>query len=79
MLLKIVTKNVFYGMTTIRDSYKLRVGNFGMRQDLARKWIETQLIILSPIAPHFCDVLWKEHYLPSLTEAERKIKASLAS
>jgi len=42
-------------------------------------WVETQLVILSPITPHFCDVMWTEVFLPSLSEEERKNRAELAS
>lgn len=35
--------------------------------------------MLSPITPHFCDVMWVEDFLPSLPEEERKVQPELAS
>ncbi len=50
-----------------------------MRKDLIKRWIESQLIILYPITPHFCDIMWKNFYLPGLEESERKDKPELVS
>jgi len=65
-------------MNSKLDSYKLRVGNLGLRQDLVKFWIETLLITLSPITPHFCDVMWNDCFLPCLGK-EKEQYAELAS
>lgn len=64
LVLREVIKEVFFNMLSIRESYQWRCGNFGMRRDLALKWVEIQLITLFPITPHFSEVMWNEHFYP---------------
>jgi leucyl-tRNA synthetase len=46
---------------TARDYYRDSVsGNIGMHKDLVLKYIETQALLLAPIAPHFAEYLYRE-------------------
>lgn len=46
---------------TVRDYYRDSVSsNIGMHKDLVLKYIETQALLLAPIAPHFCEYLYRE-------------------
>lgn len=40
MVLREALISVFFDMNSKFDSYVLRVGNVGMRKDLARMWVE---------------------------------------
>lgn len=51
----------FYEMMTIRDEYKMRVLGVNMHRDLFLRYITAQLIIMTPIMPHFCESVWKLH------------------
>jgi leucyl-tRNA synthetase len=79
MVMRDVLKEVFYNMSSIREDYKSYCGNLGMRRDLVLKWIETELILLYPIAPHFCDILWKNLFRPLFKNGEKPELVSMTS
>ena len=62
LLMREVVKLVFFQMNDIREEYKNRCGNIQMREDLIYRWLEVQLIILYPITPHFCEIIWKDYF-----------------
>ncbi|KAL6947792.1 cytosolic leucyl tRNA synthetase [Hanseniaspora uvarum] len=65
-----------YSLTNYKNALKLGLFDFqnsrdyyrdsvtetgkGMHKDLVLKYIETQALLLSPIAPHFCDYVYRE-------------------
>lgn len=55
-----VLKWGFFEFQAIKDDYKIQVGCAGMRKDLVAKYLEFQLLLLYPIAPHFCEMLYKD-------------------
>jgi leucyl-tRNA synthetase len=50
----------FYELQTARDWYREAVANEGMSKDLIVRWIEIQALLLSPIAPHWSEYIWKD-------------------
>ncbi|CAB4487625.1 leucine-tRNA ligase [Rhizophagus irregularis] len=50
----------FYELQTARDWYREAVVNEGMSKDLILRWIEIQALLLSPIAPHWSEYIWKD-------------------
>ncbi len=63
-----VLKICFFELVGIKDDYKLNYGSQGPRKDLITKYIHYQLLLLYPIAPHFCEILYKDCLLPSLED-----------
>lgn len=59
-------------MLSIKEEYKLSCGNLGARKDLAKLWIHSLLIIMSPIIPHFTEIMWREHYVMLLSDEEKE-------
>jgi leucyl-tRNA synthetase len=53
-------KNGFFELQTIKDDYKLNVGTSGVRKDLILQYLEYQLLLLYPIAPHFCEIMYRD-------------------
>ncbi|GMR43883.1 hypothetical protein PMAYCL1PPCAC_14078 [Pristionchus mayeri] len=59
-LFKEALKTGFFEYTAIRDRYReLCGGEQNMAVDLVFKWIETQALIVSPIAPHVAEQVWE--------------------
>lgn len=48
----------FFDMATIRDLYRNLAGQARMHSDCIMRWIESQAVILSPIAPHVSEYIW---------------------
>lgn len=59
---KEVIKIAFYTFQLKREKYRIRckAENIDMNKKLIMKWIKTQLIIISPICPHFTEYVWTE-------------------
>ena len=66
LVMREVIKEVFYNMNSIRDEYDIKCGNVGMKKNLIRLWMESQLLILYPITPHFCDIIWKTLFITKI-------------
>jgi leucyl-tRNA synthetase len=60
LIIREVVKEAFYRMNSIREEYRFSCAGFGMKKSLAKIWIKTQLILLTPITPHFCEFVWQE-------------------
>ncbi|KAF8357755.1 lars-1 [Pristionchus pacificus] len=59
-LFKEALKTGFFEYTAIRDRYReLCGGEQGMAADLVFQWVETQALIVSPIAPHVAEQVWE--------------------
>ncbi|WFD44928.1 leucine--tRNA ligase [Malassezia psittaci] len=56
---KEVTKLGFYELQSSRDLYREATADIGMHADLIKLWIETQALLIAPIAPHFSEHVWK--------------------
>ncbi|CAG8590245.1 13400_t:CDS:2 [Dentiscutata heterogama] len=50
----------FYELQTARDWYREATVDEGMHRDLILRWIEVQALLLSPIAPHWSEYIWRE-------------------
>ncbi|KAF2498101.1 leucyl-tRNA synthetase [Lophium mytilinum] len=59
---KLALKTGYYDFTAARDFYReaTKAAGLGMHEDLARRFIELQALLLTPIAPHFADYIWQE-------------------
>ncbi|CCF55823.1 hypothetical protein KAFR_0A03880 [Kazachstania africana CBS 2517] len=51
-------KNGFFEFQASRDYYREACGT--MHKDLVLRYIETQILLLAPIAPHFADYIYRE-------------------
>ncbi|EGW34458.1 uncharacterized protein SPAPADRAFT_59883 [Spathaspora passalidarum NRRL Y-27907] len=58
---KAALKTGLFDFQTARDYYRDSVSStIGMHHDLVLKYIETQALMLAPIAPHFAEYIYKE-------------------
>lgn len=55
---KEASKLGFYEFQSARDLYREATSDVGMHADLVRRWIETQALLIAPIAPHFAEHVW---------------------
>ena len=62
MLFKNALKSGFYDFTSARDFYRevTKAAGIGMHHDLARRYIELQALLLTPVAPHWAEYIWLE-------------------
>ncbi|CAO1623406.1 unnamed protein product [Sympodiomycopsis kandeliae] len=58
---KDVSKYGFYEMQSARDLYRDATAEEGMHLDLVKQWIRTQALLITPIAPHFAEHLYRHH------------------
>ncbi|KAF8792340.1 leucine--tRNA ligase, cytoplasmic-like [Argiope bruennichi] len=59
MLYKEALRTCFFEFQAARDKYRELTVKEQMNRDLVLKFIEIQLLLLSPICPHLCEHLWK--------------------
>lgn len=59
---KLALKSALYDFTGARDFYREAASAAGisMHQDLIRRYIELQALLLTPIAPHWAEYIWLE-------------------
>jgi leucyl-tRNA synthetase len=59
---KAALKSGYYDFTAARDFYReaTKAAGLGMHEDLAKRYIELQALMLVPIAPHWADYVWQE-------------------
>ncbi|KAI4666256.1 uncharacterized protein J4E79_002293 [Alternaria viburni] len=59
---KLALKSGFYDFTSARDFYReaTKAAGIGMHQDLVKKFVELQALLLTPIAPHWSEYIWLE-------------------
>lgn len=57
---KLALKSGFYDFTSARDFYReaTKAAGLGMHQDLVRKFVELQALLLTPLAPHWAEYIW---------------------
>lgn len=79
LLLREVLKTSFFNLNHMREDYRLNCGNHGPRRDLIIKYVEIQLTLIYPVAPHFAEIMWKDCFLPQLDEETRKGYAEFIS
>lgn len=61
-LYKAALKSGLFDLMTARDYYResCAIMGVGMHKDLVRRYIEVQALLITPIAPHFADYVWRE-------------------
>lgn len=66
-----VLKYGLYELTTLKEDYVLACGEEAprMNKNIILKYIETQLLLLYPICPHFAEVAYIRYLRPYLTNA----------
>ncbi|PVI05866.1 leucyl-tRNA synthetase [Periconia macrospinosa] len=59
---KAALKSGYYDFTAARDFYRevTKAAGLGMHEDLVKRYIELQALLLTPIAPHWSDYVWQE-------------------
>jgi leucyl-tRNA synthetase len=59
---KAALKSGYYDFTAARDFYReaTKSAGVGMLEDLTKKYIELQALMITPIAPHWADYIWQE-------------------
>jgi leucyl-tRNA synthetase len=59
---KLALKSGFYDFTSARDFYReaTKAAGVGMHQDLVKKFVELQALLITPIAPHWAEYIWLE-------------------
>ncbi|KAL1875957.1 hypothetical protein VTK73DRAFT_9668 [Phialemonium thermophilum] len=59
---KLAIKSGFYDIQTARDWYReqCRATGVGMHADLIRRFIQLQALLITPIAPHWAESVWRE-------------------
>ncbi|KAL0260543.1 cytosolic leucyl tRNA synthetase [Diplodia seriata] len=59
---KLALKSGFYDFTAARDFYRevTKAAGIGMHADLAKRFIELQALLLTPVAPHWAEYMWLE-------------------
>uniref|UniRef100_A0A2R5L832 leucine--tRNA ligase n=1 Tax=Ornithodoros turicata TaxID=34597 RepID=A0A2R5L832_9ACAR len=58
MMFKEALRTGFFEFQAARDKYRELCGANGMHRDLVFRFIEAQILILSPICPHICEHVW---------------------
>lgn len=58
MMFKEALRTGFFEFQAARDKYRELCGEKGMHHDLVFRFIEAQVVILSPICPHICEHVW---------------------
>jgi len=59
MLYKEALRTGFYEFQAIRDKYLQLSAIDGINWTLIMRYIELQIILLSPICPHICEYIWE--------------------
>jgi len=62
-----VLKYGLYGLTSLKEDYVLSCADKGLRKDLVLKYIETQLLLLYPICPHFAEIVYHKSLKPFIS------------
>lgn len=62
-------KHGFFELQTIKEDYLIAKGGKA-NPFLLMKFIETQLILINPIVPHFADFCWRTHIFPVLEKSK---------
>ena len=65
MKMKIVVKHAYSEMLTLKENYMISVGHKG-NPAIMFKFIESLLVMLNPITPHFCQYQWQHVVLPRM-------------
>ena len=61
-----VLRHGFFELISLKEDYKIQCGENKMRKDIFLKYLETQLLVMYPIIPHFSEIMWRKYYLPCL-------------
>ncbi|MES1913180.1 MAG: hypothetical protein MHM6MM_005395, partial [Cercozoa sp. M6MM] len=61
-------KDGFYGLQNARNAYvnRCRGETSLLSKELIERYIQTELVLLAPICPHFCEGLWQKLQLPGM-------------
>jgi leucyl-tRNA synthetase len=59
---KAALKSGYFDFTSSRDFYReaTKSAGVGMHEDLAKRYIELQALMITPLAPHWADYIWQE-------------------
>ena len=71
-------KHGFFEPQTVKEDYLIGKGSKPVNPFLLIRFIETQLILLNPIVPHFAEYCWATHVLPVLQKSKNLTKVPSA-
>ncbi|KAF2655944.1 leucyl-tRNA synthetase-like protein [Lophiostoma macrostomum CBS 122681] len=59
---KSALKAGYFDFTAARDFYRevTKAAGLGMHEDLVKRYIELQALLITPVAPHWADYIWQE-------------------
>lgn len=72
LMIRNVVINGFFKMLNIKEEYKINCGNLGTKKELTKLWMHTILHVMSPIIPHFCEIMWRNQFMKILSDEEKK-------
>lgn len=61
-MFKVALKTGLYNFTGARDAYReaTKAAGVGMHADLIRRYVELQALMITPIAPHWAEYIWRD-------------------
>ncbi|KAF2205196.1 leucyl-tRNA synthetase [Delitschia confertaspora ATCC 74209] len=61
-MFKLALKSGYYDFMAARDFYReaTKAAGLGMHEDLVKRYIELQTLLITPIAPHWAEYIWME-------------------
>lgn len=68
ILFRDVLKNAFFNFISIKEEYLINCGTRGMRRDLFQKYMLNQVAIMSPLTPHFSEIMFDNYLMPLIKE-----------
>lgn len=74
MKFKQALKHGFFELQTLKEDYLIAKGGKA-NPFLLLKFIETQLVLMNPIVPHFAEFSWRTHVLPILERSQNLQRA----
>jgi len=79
MRYKQALKYLFFELNNIKEDYLIAKGGKANAYTLMR-YLESQMVLLNPVAPHFAQFCWKHHIYPVLSKSQnfgKECKAEL--
>jgi len=71
-----VLKHGFFDLQSLKDDYVV-AKNGNLNPALLLRFIEVQLIVMSPIIPHFTEYMWTEIFVPKWKEVSEEPRSGL--
>jgi leucyl-tRNA synthetase len=66
MKYKLVIKHAFNELLSVKETYLIAKGEAQLNPSILLRYIETILVLMNPITPHFCQYQWQTYVVPAL-------------